>query len=83
MSALGGVDDGSEHALIMAENEAHRVQRVLQLRASRPSRMYCLNCDEEIPLARRNAVAGCLYCVHCQDKCDNDIPRTRMLQWLL
>ncbi|MFV0626147.1 MAG: TraR/DksA C4-type zinc finger protein [Alphaproteobacteria bacterium] len=30
------------------------------------SQKFCLECGEEIPLARRNAVAGCEYCIDCQ-----------------
>ena len=32
----------------------------------RESRTYCLDCGEEIPEARRRAVAGCKRCVECQ-----------------
>lgn len=28
--------------------------------------MFCDNCDEPIPEARRLAVQGCIYCVSCQ-----------------
>ena len=28
--------------------------------------MYCENCEEPIPEARRLAVQGCIYCVSCQ-----------------
>ena len=28
--------------------------------------MYCDNCEEPIPEARRLAVQGCIYCVSCQ-----------------
>lgn len=30
------------------------------------SYMFCDNCDEPIPEARRLAVQGCIYCVSCQ-----------------
>ena len=28
--------------------------------------MFCDNCEEQIPEARRLAVQGCIYCVSCQ-----------------
>ena len=28
--------------------------------------MFCNNCEEPIPEARRLAVQGCIYCVSCQ-----------------
>lgn len=31
---------------------------------------YCLECDNEIPVKRRNALPGVKYCVHCQEKRD-------------
>lgn len=83
MSALGSVDDGSEHAAIIVDNEVHRVQQINQLRSARPSRDCCANCDDEIPAARRLAVPGVQFCIDCQDSCDVDIARTKMVQWML
>lgn len=34
------------------------------------SEMFCLECDEEIPQARREAAKGCKYCITCQSKHD-------------
>jgi len=31
------------------------------------SRMECIDCEEEIPEARREAVPGCTRCVECQE----------------
>jgi len=33
-----------------------------------PSLLYCLDCGEEIPKARREAVPGCQLCVKCKEK---------------
>ena len=39
------------------------------------SARYCVECEEEIPEARRLAVPGVKTCVHCQSKHDtNRIP---------
>lgn len=83
MSGLGKPDEGAEQAIIMSENEVDRVRALNKFRASRPSRATCLNCDNEIPLARRLAVVGCQYCVKCQDSCDQDLPRIRTLTKML
>ena len=32
----------------------------------RPSRTHCIDCEEPIPEARRNAVPGCMRCIGCQ-----------------
>jgi len=31
-----------------------------------PSREICIDCEEDIPLARRQVVQGCLRCINCQ-----------------
>lgn len=33
-----------------------------------PSLLFCEDCGEEIPEARRKAVPGCRLCVSCQKK---------------
>lgn len=35
------------------------------------SRTHCLDCGNEIPLARRLAVNGCLRCIDCQELLEN------------
>lgn len=30
------------------------------------SAIHCENCDDVIPEARRLAIQGCQYCIHCQ-----------------
>jgi len=42
--------------------ERHNRRRVPQ----RESRMYCIDCEEEIPQKRREAVIGCQRCLACQ-----------------
>ena len=36
------------------------------------STIYCLECGEEIPLARREACPGCEYCIECQRDMEKD-----------
>jgi phage/conjugal plasmid C-4 type zinc finger TraR family protein len=44
---------------------------------TRPSRRECLDCEEPIPEARRNAVPGCERCIDCQDALENDLKHWR------
>jgi phage/conjugal plasmid C-4 type zinc finger TraR family protein len=37
-----------------------------------PSLMRCAECDGEIPLARRTAIAGVRFCVQCQELHDQE-----------
>jgi len=39
-----------------------------------PGTLYCDDCDEEIPLARRTALPGVRTCVSCQAKRDRTRP---------
>lgn len=41
-----------------------------KLRASRPSRTRCEECDDTIPEPRRKALPGVRLCVYCQDHLD-------------
>ncbi len=34
--------------------------------ADGPGREFCLNCEEPIPQARREAAPGCQLCIQCQ-----------------
>ncbi len=33
--------------------------------------IYCMDCDDEIPEARRKAMPGCCRCVDCQEEHEN------------
>ena len=85
MSGYGGNPDmESEHALILAENGLHAVQSQLQGRVL----TYCLECDEEIPKARRDVAIKsghkCEYCVDCQSVQDKrQRPKIKMLAHIL
>ncbi len=54
-----------------AEQEESRLQGLLEAR-KRPAPAYsisethCVECGEEIPAARRQAVPGCECCIDCQ-----------------
>ncbi|ELU8401749.1 TraR/DksA C4-type zinc finger protein [Vibrio fluvialis] len=36
--------------------------------ANTESETHCLECDEEIPQGRRDAIKGCKWCTACQSK---------------
>ena len=54
---------GALHSLHLAENAIARVRAKI---TQGISRIDCVDCGDKIPLARRNAVQGCLRCVQCQ-----------------
>lgn len=43
---------------------AHRAEMSNQM--ARPSLEICVNCEKEIPPARREAQQGCIRCTECQ-----------------
>ncbi|EKO3413247.1 TraR/DksA C4-type zinc finger protein [Vibrio fluvialis] len=58
-----------------AETEAKFQQMALanHLAGAKPdanteSETHCLECDEEIPQGRRDAIKGCKWCTACQAK---------------
>jgi len=49
--------------------EGHRMRSIAAVRAALgegESAHHCEDCDEPIPLARRQAVKGCRRCIDCQ-----------------
>lgn len=59
--------------IIDKANELAEEQRNEAIRKARSkvandkSRTHCIICDEPIPEARRQAVAGCKTCIDCQE----------------
>lgn len=54
------IDRASEHETMMREAALSR-----RVRFAGESRIYCLECDEGIPKARREAIPGVQLCVEC------------------
>lgn len=54
---------GQLHAIHLSENAVARVRAGL---SRVPSLSHCMDCGEEIPEARRNAIAGVTRCIYCQ-----------------
>ncbi|QPI14024.1 putative C4-type zinc finger protein [Serratia phage 4S] len=63
MNGWGPSDDGFETRQATIDEGIAYARLNLQLANSRPSKMYCEDCEEPIPERRRNAVQGCQYCV--------------------
>lgn len=81
---LGNPDAESEHALILSENGIHASRQQLV----GPVFVYCEDCDEKIPEARRqfaiSAKMKCTRCIDCQTEADkNPTPQIRMLTKML
>lgn len=52
------------------ERQLERRAEEARERATRTSATHCAECDDPIPEARRLAVPGVDYCVHCQEALD-------------
>jgi len=56
------------NSLIMNMNAVGALQRELAKQRSQPSAEFCEECGEDIPEARRQAIPGVQFCIHCQTK---------------
>lgn len=75
----GNPDLEAEHALILAENGIAAARSMLGVGKSLE---FCLDCGDRIPERRRDVVAGCRYCVVCQEAHDH-ISYVKMLTKML
>lgn len=72
-SGFGPADGVHDTIAATLDNAVGHARDQLQRSASRPSRTHCLECDEPIPEARRQASPGCQYCVQCQADHDEHV----------
>lgn len=63
MSGYGGADDESVNAQATIDNLIDVARMMIP---KGPGSLVCLDCGDPIPLARREAQKGCLYCICCQ-----------------
>ena len=56
---------GQLHAIHNNLNHIAKVTQQLELQALRPTLLNCIECGEEIPKARREAIPGVQHCVSC------------------
>lgn len=48
-------------------NRAEALEAWRQRQRTGPGRATCVDCEEEIPEARRQAVPHCVRCIECQE----------------
>lgn len=68
---FGNVDGFQETIQATVDNAVDFARS--QLYKFKESLEFCLNCEEEIPEARRKALTGVCYCIDCQSKRDATI----------
>jgi phage/conjugal plasmid C-4 type zinc finger TraR family protein len=69
--ATGWAGDGAVQDQIDATVK-DAIQRVKSQIPQGPSLAHCAECDAQIPLARREAIAGVRLCVTCQEAADQE-----------
>jgi len=72
--ATGWAGDGA----VQEQIDATVKDAIKRARANIPSglsRVYCAECDEPIPEARRRALAGVRLCIGCQEALDREAQR--------
>lgn len=74
MSGYGGVDDEAERAMIRVAEQIALTQSLLPKGPGSPT---CLDCGCAIPLGRRHALPGVVYCVDCQASSHDNRPTAR------
>lgn len=60
-------DAAQELAMDAVNNGIHAVREQMRASYGEISLSHCLDCGEEIPEGRRQAIQGVQYCVNCQD----------------
>lgn len=79
--AVGFARDGAEQLEMEAVVQAAISHARTQINSGGESEEFCLECDNEIPEARRNALHGVQYCVECQSKRDSIFKREPRNCW--
>lgn len=57
---------GQLHAIHNNLNHIAKVTQLLEAQALRPTLSHCIDCGDDIPVARQEAVPGVQHCVICQ-----------------
>lgn len=63
---MGDLVDKAQERELEIREDALATHAALNARP-RESRIFCAECGDRIPLARREAVPGCKRCVHCEE----------------
>lgn len=81
MAGYGGTEDEySENAQAFIDNHIDLVRSRLP---TGDSAKYCIECGEEIPLKRREALVGVKHCVHCQEQRDKHKIKIKTVTYML
>lgn len=80
MSGYGNADDDAINAMAFVENHIELCRSLLP---SGESAIRCLECDDIIPEARRQALPGVKYCIPCQQERDKNRPNIRVVTYML
>jgi phage/conjugal plasmid C-4 type zinc finger TraR family protein len=70
MASLLICETGEENEIAQILNLQSNISAIEAIRkrmGTGPSLFNCEECDDEIPEGRRLAVAGCRFCVYCQE----------------
>lgn len=79
MSGYGGADDESVNAQANVDNAIDLARSAMK---KGPGSPICLDCGDDIPKARREAVPGCTFCITCQPHHDA-LPTLKLLTRML
>jgi phage/conjugal plasmid C-4 type zinc finger TraR family protein len=80
MSGYGGDDDDAMNALEFANNYIELARSQLPSGKSLP---FCLECNDVIPLARREALPGVKHCISCQQERDKQKIKIKTVTYML
>jgi phage/conjugal plasmid C-4 type zinc finger TraR family protein len=80
MSGYGGVDDDQINAQAFTDNYIALARSLLP---TGKSAKYCIECGDEIPLARREALLGVKHCIYCQLERDKHRPSIKVVTKML
>lgn len=69
--AVGWAGDGAVNEQIQ-DSINDEIKRARRNVPCGESLLYCEECGEEIPEARRQAVPGVRLCIHCQEEADKE-----------
>ena len=79
--AVGFAKDGAEQLEVEAVIQSAVAHARAQVATNRESLEFCLDCDNEIPEARRHAIKGVMHCVKCQEIHDEIFKREPRNCW--
>lgn len=80
MSGYGGPDDDAINAQAFVDNY---IELAISQLPTGESAMYCVECGDEIPEARRFALPGVKHCIPCQQERDKQKISIKTVTYML